>query len=170
MQAFVLSRSAQSRLLATSVLGIRAVTATPMTAANPMTASGMAHHRLRRLGDRTPLDGSITIDSCVSTRELTIATVWIAVLAIVALIAAGWRKPARATANPARALLTKRARVGLPVVEEDPPLTRRVNFWKPLWALVAGSTMAVVTGMIAATLVGFGASWIVITLSHMLKK
>ncbi len=30
--------------------------------------------------------------------------------------------------------------------------------------------MAVITGIIAATLVGFGASWIVITLSHMLKK
>ena len=106
----------------------------------------------------------------MSTRELTIATAWIAVLAIVALIAAGWRKPARATANPARALLTKRARVGLPVMEEDPPLHRRVHWWRPVWALVAGSTMAVVAGMIAATLIGFGASWIVITLSHMLKK
>ena len=30
--------------------------------------------------------------------------------------------------------------------------------------------MAVVMGAIAATLVGFAASWIVITLSHMLKK
>jgi hypothetical protein len=27
-----------------------------------------------------------------------------------------------------------------------------------------------VTGAVAATLIGFGASWIVITLSHMLKK
>jgi hypothetical protein len=106
----------------------------------------------------------------VSTRELTIATAWIAVLAIVALIAAGWRKPARATANPARALLPKRARVGLPVMEEDVPLHRRVQWWKKVWALMAGSTMAVVTGMIAATMIGFGASWIVITLSHMLKK
>ncbi len=30
--------------------------------------------------------------------------------------------------------------------------------------------MAVVTGVIVATLIGFGASWLVITLSHMLKK
>ena len=30
--------------------------------------------------------------------------------------------------------------------------------------------MAVVMGVIAATLVGFGASWIVVTLSRMLKK
>ncbi len=55
-------------------------------------------------------------------------------------------------------------------MEEDVPLHRRVQWWKKIWALMAGSTMAVVTGMIAATLIGFGASWIVITLSHMLKK
>jgi hypothetical protein len=106
----------------------------------------------------------------VSTRELTIATAWIAVLAIVALVAAGWRKPARATANPARALLPRRARIGLRVIETEAPLHRRTQLWRKAWALVAGSTMAVLTGMVAATLVGLGASWIVITLSHMLKK
>jgi hypothetical protein len=107
----------------------------------------------------------------VSTRELTIATAWIAVLAIVALVAAGWRKPARATANPARALRPHRARVGVPVEEVEAPLHRRhTPLWRKLWALLAGSTMAIVTGMVAATLIGFGASWVVITLSHMLKK
>jgi hypothetical protein len=106
----------------------------------------------------------------VSTRELTIATAWIAVLAIVALVAAGWRKPARATADPARALRPRRARVGLPVTEADVALHRRTQWWKKVWALFASSTMAVITGMIAATLIGFGASWMVITLSHMLKK
>jgi hypothetical protein len=106
----------------------------------------------------------------VSTRELTIATAWIAVLAIVALVAAGWRKPARATANPARALRPTRARVGLLVTEEDVPLERRTPVWRRVWAIVAGSTMALVTGAVAATLIGFGASWLVITLSHMLKK
>lgn len=30
--------------------------------------------------------------------------------------------------------------------------------------------MAAVIGVITATLIGFGASWIVITLSHLLKK
>jgi hypothetical protein len=106
----------------------------------------------------------------VSTRELTIATAWIAVLAIVALVAAGWRKPARATANPARALRPDRARTGIPVAEERAPLHRRPQLWRKIWSLAAGSTMAVVTGVIAATLIGFAASWIVITLSHMLKK
>jgi glycerol uptake facilitator-like aquaporin len=106
----------------------------------------------------------------VSTRELTIATAWIAVLAIVALVAAGWRKPARATANPARALLPRRARVGLPVTADDVPLDRHMQWWRKIWVVVAGSAMAGVAGAIVATLVGFGASWIVITLSHTLKK
>jgi hypothetical protein len=140
------------------------------TAMNPITASGMAQNRFRRLGERTSARGSITIVSCVSTRELTIATAWIAVLAIVALVAAGWRKPARATANPARALRQKRARVGLPVVEAEVALHRRTPWWRKVWALGATSTMAVLTGMIAATLIGFGASWLVITLSNMLRK
>ncbi len=87
-----------------------------------------------------------------------------------ALVAAGWRKPARATANPARALRPRRARVGLPVVEAEVSLHRRTEWWRKVWALGAGTTMAVLTGMIAATLIGFGASWLVITLSHMLKK
>ena len=87
-----------------------------------------------------------------------------------ALVAAGWRKPARATANPARALRPRRARIGLPVFEAEAPLHRRTQLWRKLWALVASSTMAAVMGAIAATLVGFGLSWIVITLSHMLKK
>jgi len=125
---------------------------------------------LRRPGDRTSSRGSIRIDSCVSTRELTIATAWIAVLAIVGLVAAGWRKPARATANPARAMLPRRARVGLPVEETRATLHRRPQWWRKIWALVAGSTMAVLTGMIVATVIAFGASWVVITLSHMLKK
>jgi hypothetical protein len=56
------------------------------------------------------------------------------------------------------------------VVEAEAPLHRRTEWWRKVWALGAGSTLTVVTGMIVATLVGFGASWIVITLSHMLKK
>jgi len=58
----------------------------------------------------------------------------------------------------------------LPVEEAQAPLHRRPQWWRKVWALVAGSTMAVVTGVIAATIIGFAASWIVITLSHMLKK
>jgi hypothetical protein len=56
------------------------------------------------------------------------------------------------------------------VEEARTTLHRRPQWWRKIWALVAGSTMAVVTGMIAATIIAFGASWVVITLSHMLKK
>jgi hypothetical protein len=42
--------------------------------------------------------------------------------------------------------------------------------WRRLWAIVAGSTIALVAGAVTATFVAFGASWLVITLSHMLKK
>jgi ABC-type phosphate/phosphonate transport system permease subunit len=56
------------------------------------------------------------------------------------------------------------------MVEVAAPVHRRPQWWRKIWALVAGSTMAMVMGAIAATLIGFGASWIVITLSHMLKK
>lgn len=58
----------------------------------------------------------------------------------------------------------------MPVTELEAPLHRRPQWWRKVWAMAAGSTMAVVTGVIAATLIGFGASWLVITLSHMLKK
>ena len=60
--------------------------------------------------------------------------------------------------------------MGLTVLEVEVPLHRRTAWFRKIWALAAGSTMAVITGMIAATLIGFAASWIVITLSHMLKK
>jgi hypothetical protein len=50
------------------------------------------------------------------------------------------------------------------------PLYRPTPLWRRAWAIVASGTMALVVGAIAATLIGFAASWIVITLSHMLKK
>jgi hypothetical protein len=55
-------------------------------------------------------------------------------------------------------------------MEADVDLHRRTEWWRKVWALFATSTMAAITGVIAATLIGFGASWMVITLSHMLKK
>ena len=56
------------------------------------------------------------------------------------------------------------------VAEDDVSLDRRTPLWRRIWAVVAGSTMALVVGAVTATLIGFGASWVVITLSHMLKK
>lgn len=91
-------------------------------------------------------------------------------MAIISLIAAGWRKPARATADPARALRPGRAPVGIPLEEAAAPLYRPTSVWRRVWALFAGSVMAVVSGALLATVAGFGVAYVVITLSTMLKK
>ena len=111
-----------------------------------------------------------TISSCVSITEITTAAGWIAGLAIVALIAAGWRKPARATADPARARRPSSAPAGVEVSEVRAPLARRSPWWRRLWAVVAGSVLAVWVGAVVATIIGFGTAALVITLTNMLKK
>lgn len=94
--------------------------------------------------------------------ELTTAAGWIAGLAILALIASGWRKPARATANTARAEAK--------LVDEKAPLAEHNPFWRRVWSVVAASALALWVAAIVATAVAFGMAWIVITLSDMLKK
>ena len=102
--------------------------------------------------------------------EVTIESGWIAGLAIVALIAAGWRKPARATPHPARARPTLQPSAGFDVTSVEAPAYQHPRWWRRLWSVVAGSVLAVWAGAIAATVVGFGAAWTVIRLSEMLKR
>ncbi|MEO6156221.1 MAG: hypothetical protein ABIQ39_01175 [Ilumatobacteraceae bacterium] len=102
--------------------------------------------------------------------EVTTAAGWIAGLAIVALIASGWRKPARATADPARAHRPSRAPIGIPLEETPVPMYRPASMWRRLWSIVGGTGLALVTGAVLATVVSFGAAYFVVTLSHMLKK
>ena len=70
----------------------------------------------------------------MSLSELTTASAWIAGLAIVALIAAGWRKPARATVDPTREGRRSRAareRAALELEETSTDLAgglKRVDF------------------------------------------
>jgi hypothetical protein len=106
----------------------------------------------------------------VNISEVTTAAGWIAGLAIVALIAAGWRKPARATADPARARRPLRAANGLEVAELRAPAAPRTRWWRRLWSIVASSVLAIWVGAIAATVIAFGTAWIVITLTDMLKQ
>lgn len=110
------------------------------------------------------------MSDCVSITEVTTAAGWIAGLAIVALIATGWRKTARATAAPARARHPLRAHVGVDVAEQQASLHRRVPVWRKVWAATAGTALAVWVGAITATVLGFGIAWLVITLTHMLKR
>jgi hypothetical protein len=98
----------------------------------------------------------------VNVTELTTAAGWIAGLAILALIASGWRKPARATADPARDPAE--------LVEQKMPLAENTPLWRRLRAVVASSVLAVWIAAIAATAIAFGAAWLVITLTDMLKK
>ena len=88
---------------------------------------------------------------------------------MVALVAAGWRKPARAAVDPARA---RRDGLHQPVLVAEEPATiaHRQRWYRPFLALGGGLVMAIVFGMALATVVGFGLAEAVITLTHLLKR
>lgn len=106
----------------------------------------------------------------MSISELTTASAWIAGLAIVALIAAGWRKPARASADPTREGRRSRERAAIDLAEVDADLHHRTPIWRKVWAIAASSTLALVIGAIIATLVSFGIAFTVIRLTDMLRR
>jgi hypothetical protein len=106
----------------------------------------------------------------VNITEVTTDAGWIAGLAIVALIAAGWRKPARATADPLRARRPLRTNPGLPMTELETEEHQRTPLWLRVWAVIAGSAMGVLLGAIFATVVGFSVAWVVIRLSDLLRR
>jgi len=106
----------------------------------------------------------------VNVTEVTTAAGWVAGLAIVALIATGWRQTARATADPARARRPDRAPTGLEVKGVEAPLYHGTHWIRRLWALATGSVLAVALAAVTATVVGFGTAYLVITLTSMLKR
>ena len=95
---------------------------------------------------------------------------WIAGLAILALIATGWRKTARAAADPARAQRFDTAGSGVELTEVAAPIDRPTHVLRRVWSVVASGALAIWIGAVAATVVGFGVAYAVITLSHMLKR
>ena len=52
----------------------------------------------------------------------------------------------------------------------DTPIGRSTPWYRRVWALVAGSALAVWVGAATATIVGFGGAYLVITLTRMLKR
>jgi hypothetical protein len=110
------------------------------------------------------------MSDCVGITEITVAAGWIAGLAILALIATGWRKTARAAADPARASDLKAGRTGVEVVEVEAPFDRSTPVLRRIAAAATGGVLAVWIGAVVATIVGFGLAYGVITLSHMLKR
>jgi hypothetical protein len=91
-------------------------------------------------------------------------------LSIVALIATGWRKPARATANPARARRPLHARYGEPVEDTSLVLHRRTPWWKRVRAVGVSGAMAIAMGAVIATLVASGIAFLVIRLTDLLRQ
>lgn len=149
-------------------------TAEAMTTDNtdspPSTANGMAHQRCRPSGARAAGTSAGTMSSCVSITEVTTAAGWITGLAIVALIATGWRKTARAAAQSARGRAHGPNPSGVAVHETAAPLHRPPSALRRLWAVVAGTGLAIWVGAIFATVFGFGVAFLVITLTSMLKR
>ena len=92
-------------------------------------------------------------------------------LAMVALIAAGWRKTARATVKtPRREPIVRRRWVPIGVGETTVPLYKRPNVLRRIWAVVASSAIAIMIGTVLAIIIAFGVSYIVITLTDLLKQ
>lgn len=92
-------------------------------------------------------------------------------LAIAALVLAGWRKNARAAPRtPRRAPLVRRPWVPIGVAETTVPLYKRPGPIRRLWAIVAGSGIAIVMGAVLATVVAFGLAFVVTTLTDLLRQ
>ena len=85
-----------------------------------------------------------------------------------ALLATGWRKPARARADSSQRDEFVAERPRLEDVSGD--LYRAAPWWRRVWSLVWGGVLAVWVGAAVATFVGFGVAKAVITLTDLLKR
>ena len=107
----------------------------------------------------------------VSVTDFTTAAGWMAGLAIVALLFAGWRKTARATPRTPRAEpKLRRPRVPIGIAEATVPLYKAPNPLRRLWAAVASAGIGIVIGAASAIVIAFGTAYAVITLTDLLKS
>ena len=106
----------------------------------------------------------------MDTTRLTVAAAMIAGLAIVALVATGWRPRARAAISSARTRHPERLGTPQPVSEVHAPLDAHTPWLKRVWTAIAGFGLAVWVGAALATIIGFGMSWLVVTLTNMLRR
>ena len=95
---------------------------------------------------------------------------WLAGLAVVALVLAGWRKTARAQPRAPRSPTDAPRRVPFEVTHGIARPYHGAGVMRRVWAVVAGSGMAIVIGAVVATVVGFGLAWMVVTLTDLLKQ
>ncbi len=112
-----------------------------------------------------------TIVGVVSVTDLTTQAAWMAGLAIVALLLTGWRKNARAAARiPRESHLPRRKWAPIGVAETTAPLYKRPSILRRIWAVVASSGLAIVIGVVIATVTAFGLAWLVTTMTDLLKQ
>jgi hypothetical protein len=111
----------------------------------------------------------VSVTLALSVDGLTAQAAWIAGLAVVALVLAGWRKPARAKSRQPRGRWLRERRP-IAVEHEPAPLYRRPGPIRRVGAAIASGGLAVVTGAIAATVVSCGVAWPVVRLTSLLKR
>ncbi len=112
-----------------------------------------------------------TMGVVVSVTDLTTQAGWMAALAIAALVFAGWRKNARAIPRtPRREPKLRKPVVPIGIAEATVPLYKRPNVLRRIWAATASAGIAVIIGAVFAIIVAFGAAFVVITLTDLLKS
>ena len=137
---------------------------------NEIAARGTAHQRWTVAGGRTAGTGVGTMSGCVSITDLTTDSAWIAGLAIVALIAAGWRKPARATAGSPRGSRSHAERLPIDAGRGTDRSTAARQCGGGCGHSFASSAIAVIMGAVVATFVAAAIGYSVVTLTDMLRR
>lgn len=96
---------------------------------------------------------------------------WLAGLAVLALVLAGWRKTARAQPRrPRRTPDSTPHRVPHQVQAAAAPSYHAPGPVRRLWAVVASSGLAVVIGAVLATVIAFSLAYAVTTLTDLLRS
>ncbi len=87
---------------------------------------------------------------------------------MLALLCLGWRKTARAAPKNPRG--RRPPQTGIVVTELATPSYRRTPIWRRVWALGSTSFLTLLSGAVIAIVIAFSLSWIVTTLSELLKQ
>lgn len=120
----------------------------------------------------------VAVTVAISVASLTARAALIAGLAIVALLLAGWRKPARAEprshrvnefGTPPSARQLRRAR-GIPVEHHPVPLYRAPGPIRRVLALGASGAIGVLVGVLNAIVIAFTVALSVIWLTNLLGR
>lgn len=111
----------------------------------------------------------MSVTLALSVDGLTVRAAFIAVLAIVALLLTGWRKPARAESRSPRGPLRREASAVI-VEHHDAPAYRRPGVMRRVLALGASGGIGVLTGILSAIVVSFAVAMAVIWLTNLLQR